>query len=66
MTLVFTLTCYPEEGAAVSSSINIVTDGPPLPGQFVVTPGKGLALNTSFQFSAFEWIDEDLPLACKF
>ena len=65
LSLILTFTCYPQFGDAVSSNINIVTNGPPLPGQFIANPSSGLALNTSFQFSVSEWSDEDLPLTCK-
>jgi hypothetical protein len=48
------------------SSINITTNGPPLPGVFQLSPNVGIELTTSFLFSASEWSDPELPLAYEF
>ena len=50
----------------VSSSISITVNSPPLAGSFVVTPGNGSALSTSFLLSASLWSDDDLPLSYEY
>ena len=65
-TLTFTLTCVLVSGASSSSSIDIRTNGAPVPGSFRVSPSSGQALNTSFVFAASSWTDEDTPLSYGF
>ena len=61
---VFTLSCVPGNSVIrTSSSLLVSTNGPPLAGQFIVTPTRGLGMNTSFMFLSSKWFDEDLPLS---
>lgn len=60
--LIFSLTC----GRSMSS-IQILTNGPPLPGYFSVLPAiGGIELSTYFRFLASYWNDENLPLKYQF
>lgn len=62
----FSLSFFPiENSASVSTSIIVRTNGPPRPGSLQVTP-SGLALSTAFEYSASEWMDDDLPLLYEF
>ena len=60
-TMQFTLSC-----GVSSSSITVTTNGPPLPGVFVVNPTSGVELSQIFTFSASLWSDGDLPLSYQF
>lgn len=53
-------------GDVSSGQISFVTNGPPLPGKFGVSPDSGSALSDLFQFSASQWVDEDLPITYSF
>lgn len=64
-TLSFTLTCT-VAGLTSSSSIQIVTNGPPLPGSFSVTPTSGTELQDDFTFVATAWTSRDLPIEYEF
>ncbi len=57
----FTLTC-----GVASSSIQIVTNAPPLPGQFSILPTSGMELTTNFALIASLWTDTDLPITYQF
>jgi hypothetical protein len=46
-TVGFRLSCGPS-----TVRVEVTTNGPPLPGQFTVTPASGTALTTLFQFAA--------------
>jgi hypothetical protein len=59
--LQFTLT----RGTSLST-IAVTTNGPPLPGTFIVTPSSGSEVSTPFSFSASVWSDPDLPLSYQF
>jgi hypothetical protein len=61
--LVFTLGC---DNTTSSTSVNVKTNGAPLPGLFTVTPTGGEELTTLFTFSAAQWSDPDLPLTYQF
>ena len=63
-TFTFTLSCLPQSSARITrSSLEVSTNGPPLAGEFIVMPERGIALNTSFMFLSSKWFDEDLPLS---
>jgi hypothetical protein len=66
--LTFTLTAYAvsSASASASASVSIVTNGPPLPGQFEVTPANGEELSTTFTFIASSWSDTDVPITYQF
>jgi len=49
-----------------STSIVVITNGPPQPGLFEISPSKGVELDTSFLFSASLWSDEDIPISYSF
>jgi hypothetical protein len=64
---VFTLYCTTESGTTPASlSINVVVNGPPLPGKFIVSPYYGIAVDTPFTFYTEQWFDENLPLSYAF
>jgi hypothetical protein len=46
--------------------ITVTTNGPPIGGTFKVDPNSGLELSTSFDFSATQWSDTDLPITYSF
>ena len=62
----FTFSCSSSLSSSSSSSLEVSTNGPPLPGQFVVIPKQGVALQTSFMFLSSKWFDEDLPLSYSY
>jgi hypothetical protein len=65
--LTFTLTCVsPSSTVAGTSSIVIVTNGPPVPGVFAVSPTSGEELKSTFRFLATTWTDPDTPLTYSF
>ena len=49
-----------------STSIVVITNGPPQPGLFKISPSKGVELYTAFLFSASLWSDEDIPISYSF
>ena len=49
-----------------STSIVVVTNGPPQPGLFTISPSQGVELDTSFLFSASLWSDEDIPISYSY
>ena len=54
------------DSASFSSvSVDIVINGPPSNGELTINPMDGIALNTTFTFETFGWVDdeEDLPLS---
>jgi hypothetical protein len=53
-------------GEYSSTSIDVSTNGPPLPGYFDVTPQEGEMLYTNFSFVSTQWEDEDLPVYFAF
>jgi hypothetical protein len=58
---VFDLTCKD-----VVSSIELYTNGAPLPGLFSVNPLSGIEFETTFIFAASQWTDPDLPITYSF
>lgn len=61
-TLSFSLSC----GQSVAA-VTVTTNGPPQPGKFAVSPvSGGVALTTSFQFTASFWTDANLPISYQF
>ena len=64
--LTFTLTCTLVSGVVGLASVVVTTNGAPLAGVFAVSPASGLVFNTSFQFAASAWTDEDPPLLYAF
>jgi hypothetical protein len=59
--LKFTLSCGPS-----SSSVQVTTNGPPLPGTFSVDPLTGTEMTTHFKLAADVWVDPNLPLTYQF
>ena len=57
----FTLSCGPS-----SATIEVTTNGPPLPGAFSVLPLSGTELSTVFQLTASVWSDPHLPITYQF
>lgn len=49
-----------------STSIVVITNGPPQPGLFKIEPLKGVELDTAFLFAASLWSDEDIPISYSF
>jgi hypothetical protein len=74
LTLLLAASALPERsaftftlGCGVSAaSIEVTTNGPPLPGTFVVTPADGTEMSTVFQFLATVWTDSNLPISYQF
>ena len=48
------------------ASITVVTNSPPLPGTFRVSPTSGVELSTVFSFVVAQWVDSDIPLMYQF
>jgi len=50
------------------SELSVVVNSPPSSGSFVVSPGSGVALTTSFTLACASWVDDesDLPLSYAF
>ena len=50
------------------SSSHVVINTPPIPGYFLVRPETGVAMEDTFKFLAYSWLDypEDLPLTFDF
>jgi len=59
--LIFTLSC-----GLSSASIHVTTNGPPLMGSFKALPNNGIELSTTFNFTASNYVDPDLPLTYQF
>ena len=62
----FSLECLSIDGITTSTSINVLTNSPPIPGLFQIFPPSGVALHDEFHFIATNWYDEDLPLTYDF
>ena len=45
-----------------SATINIYTNGPPIPGIVTIKPKYGIELTDLFYFNALYWTDENMPL----
>lgn len=58
---VFSLAC-----STSSSTITVTTNGPPLPGNYVVSPTVGTEMSDTFSFTATSWTDPDLPVTYLF
>jgi hypothetical protein len=68
-TFTFSLTATSSRASSQQSvsRIELVTNGPPSPGEFVVKPSSGgVEFLTSFLFKAQLWEDYDLPLSYSF
>jgi len=65
-TLVFTLTAVLVSGVSSSSSLTVVTNGAPIPGQLTAVPPTGYSMNSSFMLTASSWTDEDAPITYEF
>jgi hypothetical protein len=59
--LTFTLAC-----GVSAASIEVTTNGPPLPGTFVVAPASGTEISTIYQFVTAVWTDPNLPISYQF
>lgn len=57
----FTLSC-----GLGSASIQVATNGAPVPGVYTLSPTEGNELSTSFSLVASSWSDPDLPLSYQF
>ena len=62
----FVLNVVLDSGFANSATIVIVTNSPPLPGLFIVSPSNGTMLQTEFAFNADDWEDSDRPISYAF
>jgi hypothetical protein len=65
-TYLFTLEVIQDSGELSYATISIFTNGPPQPGEFLVTPENGVSILDDFLFSASGWEDSDLPLTFEF
>ena len=65
LTFNFQLNCvYVGTTTPAFASVSIVINQPPSSGSFVVSPAQGgSALNTSYFYTAPNWVDADLPLS---
>lgn len=59
--LLFSLSC-----GGVVSSVQVTTNGSPIPGLFDISPATGTELTTTFVLSASYWSDENLPITYQF
>jgi len=68
LTLSFTLKWRPLSSSSLTStaSITIITNAPPTPGLFTISPSSGQETKDKFEFSAYRWNDEDRPLSFAF
>ena len=67
LTLSFTLKWIPLSSSLSSTaSITIITNSPPIPGLFTISPSSGQETRDKFEFSAYRWNDEDRPLSFAF
>jgi hypothetical protein len=64
--LTFSLRCSTSSGLVASSSIDIETNSPPLPGRLTTVPKEGISFDTLFLVSALQWEDVDLPITYEF
>jgi len=62
----FSLSCRLDSGLTTTSSIEITTNSPPLPGLFVLSPDRGEMLSTEFSYIALNWEDSDIPITYEF
>ena len=46
--------------------MSVFVNDPPNGGFIVVSPAVGIALNTSFLFTTYSWVDGDLPILYAF
>lgn len=63
----FTVTALQSNTQPSFASIDVTTNGPPMPGVYTTTPALGgTAIQTLFQFAASLWVDSNLPLTFAF
>jgi hypothetical protein len=62
----FELQCATLTGTKGFASFSVVTNGPPAPGLFSVSPATGTELKDLFTLAAFQWVDSDIPLSYAF
>ena len=62
----FGLSLVGPAGVISTTSLIVVRNFPPSPGDFLVTPASGFEFSTMFTFSATYWNDLDLPLSYVF
>jgi hypothetical protein len=60
------LTATDSYGESSYSTVSLTMNEPPSSGDIDVTPKNGYALDTSFTFTATNWVDDDLPLTYIF
>eukprot|EP00615_Pteridomonas_danica_P011705 CAMPEP_0114339650 /NCGR_PEP_ID=MMETSP0101-20121206/7864_1 /TAXON_ID=38822 ORGANISM="Pteridomonas danica, Strain PT" /NCGR_SAMPLE_ID=MMETSP0101 /ASSEMBLY_ACC=CAM_ASM_000211 /LENGTH=1211 /DNA_ID=CAMNT_0001472675 /DNA_START=790 /DNA_END=4425 /DNA_ORIENTATION=+ len=60
------LTATDSEDESSYSTVSFTINEPPSSGSVEVTPINGFALDTSFTFTATNWVDDDLPLTYIF
>ena len=58
---VFSLSC-----GSSNSSIQVLTNSPPISGTFIVSPSDGVEFTTDYTLYASFWVDDDLPLTYEF
>jgi hypothetical protein len=65
-TYTFQLTATDTAGESSYSTVSIVMNEPPSSGSVLVTPINGYALETTFTFTAVNWVEDDLPITYIF
>lgn len=62
----FQIQCRLRNGFFSSATLEIITNSPPQPGVFLVSPPSGEAFFHKFDFQAATWEDDDFPLTFEF
>jgi hypothetical protein len=65
-TYTLVMTATDSDGESSYQTISVVINEPPSSGNLAVTPKRGYALDTSFTFTATNWVDDDVPFTYIF
>ena len=57
----FMLTATDSDGQSSYSTVALIINEAPSSGSVEVNPASGFALDTGFEFTALNWVDEDMP-----
>jgi len=60
------LTATDLDGSSSYSTVSLKLNEAPSSGSVAVSPDKGYALSTAFEFTAINWVDDDLPFTYLF